>query len=54
MNHDNNSNMSKKNYNTPLTYIQSLEGILLWAPQTGSEGGEMPNPAPRRQWTEVF
>lgn len=53
MNHDNNHNMSKKSYSTPLTFVQSLEGILLWAPQAGSEGGGMPNPAPHRR-TEVF
>ncbi|MBR6064898.1 MAG: hypothetical protein IKP57_00565 [Paludibacteraceae bacterium] len=45
--------MSKKSYSTPLTFVQSLEGILLWAPQAGSEGGGMPNPAPHRR-TEVF
>ncbi len=53
MNHDNSSNMFKKSYTTPLTFIQSLEGILLWAPQAGSEGGSMPNPAPSRR-TQVF
>ena len=53
MNHDNNHNMSKKSYSTPLTFVQSLEGILLWAPKAGSEGGGMPNPVPHKR-TEVF
>lgn len=53
MSRDNSSNMFKKSYTTPLTTIQSLEGILLWAPQAGSEGGSMPNPAPLRR-TQVF
>ena len=54
MNHDNSSNMCKKSYTTPSTFIQSLEGILLWAHQSGSEvDNRMPNPAPSRR-TQVF
>lgn len=53
MNHDNSSNMCKKSYTTPSTFIQSLEGILLWASQAGSDADNMPNPAPSRR-TQVF
>jgi len=53
MNHNNNLNMLKRSYSTPLTFVQSLEGILLWGPKAGSDGGGMPNPVPHKR-TEVF
>ena len=45
--------MDKKKYIEPTTHYQSLEGILLWGPKAGSDGGGMPNPVSRR-WTDVF